>query len=193
MAVYAVQLRQAQGGGTHPNVFKYSNVFYVNESTAAEAATQGLTIWNEMKAAIFEYAYCYSIYATDLVPSTTNYYQFAVPEGQQRGLLAYTGDPFVVHPIICGRVDLLVPSSRPSRKFVRGAYASDVFANGGRAFIGTYTTLLQDAFASAVSETGGAMCDVDGQTISSAIAIGVTTHELGRDAYNDLPSPPPLG
>jgi hypothetical protein len=193
MAVYAVQLRQAHGGGGHPHNFKYSNVFYVNEDSALSAANTGLLIWNAMKAAMFEWAYCYSIYATDLVPATTNYAQVPVPSEDQRGLLSYSGTPFVVHPIICARVDLLVNSSRPSRKFVRGGYASDVFNNGGVTFVGTYLTLLQNAFAQILIDTGGSLVDVDGQGVTAPQVLGVTTRELGREAYNDLPTPPAFG
>lgn len=193
MAVYAVQLRQAQGGGSYPNAFKYSNVFYVNEDSAASAAANGLIIWNAMKAAMFESAYCYSIYATDLVPATTNYAQVPVPTEDQRGLLAPAGGSLTYNPIVCGRVDLLVPSSRPSRKFVRGGYATDVIANGGRSFVGTYALELQDAFNQILLDTGGQLCDVDGQPVSAALMVGVTTRELGREAFSDVPTPPPFG
>lgn len=193
MAVYAVQLRQAFGGGTLPYAYKFSNVFYVNEPSAAEAATQGLTIWNEMKAAVFEGVYCSSIYATDLVPATTNYYQVPVPVEDQRGLLAYPGGTDIYNPIVCARVDLLVNSSRPSRKFHRGGYETSVFANGGRAFIGTYLTTLQAAYTDIITETGGSLCDVDGQLVTAALALGVTTRELGREAFSDVPTPPAFG
>lgn len=193
MAVFAVQLRQAQGGGSYPNAFKYSNVFYVNEPTAADAAADGLIIWNAMKAAIFESAYCYSIYATDLLPNTPNYYQLPVPSGDQRGDLAPVGGAQTYHPIVCARVDLLVPNSRPSRKFVRGGYATDVMANGGRAFVGTYQTLLQDAFNQILIDTGGQLCDIDGQAVAGMQVIGVTTRELGAEAFSDVPTPPSFG
>lgn len=193
MAVFAVQLRQAQGGGAYPNSFKYSNVFYVNEPTAADAAADGLIIWGAMRAAIFESAYCYSIYATDLVPGTANYYQMAVPAGSQRGLLVPIAGAQTYNPIVCGRVDLLVPNSRPSRKFVRGGYATDVMANGGRAFVGTYQLLLQEAFDQILIDTGGQLCDVDGQPVSGTQTLGVTTRELGREAFSDVPTPPAFG
>lgn len=193
MAVYAVQLRQAQGGGAYPNAFKYSNVFYVNEATAFDAAANGLIIWMAMREAMFESAYCASIYATDLVPSTANYYHLPVPVGDQRGVLAPTGGAITTHPTVCGRVDLIVPSSRPSRKFVRGGYATDVFANGMRAFVGSYLLQLQDAFEAIITNTGGQLCDVDGQAVSTAIAMGVTTHQLGAEAFNDVPTPPSFG
>lgn len=193
MAVFAVQLRQAQGGGGYPNSFKYSNVFYVNEPTAADAAADGQIIWMAMREAMFESAYCASVYATDLVPGTANYYHLPIPVGDQRGVLAPVGGSLTVHPIVCGRVDLIVPSSRPSRKFVRGGYATDVFANGMRAFVGTYLLALQDAFEAIITNTGGQLCDVDGQPVVAAIAMGVTTHELGAEAFNDVPTPPSFG
>ena len=193
MAVYAVQLRQAQGGGSWPNVFKYSNVFYVNEDSAASAAANGLLIWNAIKESYFQEAYCYSIYATDLVPATTNYAQVPVPSGDQRGSLVHSGTPFVTHPIICARIDLLVPSSRPSRKFMRGAFASDCFANGNTAFIGTYLTTLETAWDQMITDLGGQLCDVDGQGVTAPQVVGVTTREFGREAYNDLPTPPSFG
>lgn len=193
MAVYAVQLRQAFGGGTLPFAYKWSNVFYTNEDSAFSAASVGLLIWNAMKAACFEGTYCSSIYATDLVPATTNYAQIPVPVEDQRGTLAYPGATDIYNPIVCARVDLLVNSSRPSRKFHRGGYETSVFANGGRAFIGTYLTTLQGAYTQILVDTDFGLCDVDGQAVTAALALGVTTRELGREAFSDVPTPPPFG
>lgn len=193
MAVYAVQLRQAFGGGELPYAYKFSNVFYVNEDSAASAANVGLLIWNAMKAAVFEGVYCNSIYATDLVPATTNYAQIPVPTEDQRGLMAYPGGTDIYNPIVCARVDLLVNNSRPSRKFHRGGYETSVFANGGRAFIGTYQLALQSAYATILVDTDFGLCDVDGQVVTAALVMGVTTRELGREAFSDVPTPPPFG
>ena len=87
---------------------------------------------------------------------------------------------------------LLVPDSRPSRKFWRlGLYEGGVV--DGVTVAPSLVTAVRDAFVAFIGAFEGALRDPDGQALTGVGRITLTTREFGRTAGSDVPEPPPVG
>lgn len=190
MALFRVSLRQGHGGTTA--TYKWSNIFYVNMPDALSAALWGVSLWGSyLRFAAKTQVWCYQTYATDLVPGTDN---FAVaspdPEFQRGTIVQDISDEY--HPNIALAVTLVVPSSRPSRKFWRPGLQEVDIINGTAVEAGLVST-IGSQFAQAILNLDPPMLDPDSQQISNLGTIKLTTRRLGREAFSELPTPPPLG
>lgn len=190
MTVFQIRLKMAQGGGSWPNPFKYSYVYYANLANVSEAAAKGAEIWEALKQGHGEYAYCASVYASDLTPVTAIYEEIAIPSGDQRGLVNYGSNVNAYHPEVCYRQDMTVTASRPSRKYFRLAWTEDDLAPGGRTIISSSQDVINGMTVALAAVED--LCDVDGQPLVGFVNKGVTTHDLGRDSFALVPPPPPF-
>lgn len=193
MALFRVLTRMAAGGGTMPDAYKWSYIWYVEAADPAAAAAVGVDLWNESLAGCHnEYAYCYEIYASDLIESTSLYTVEAIPSGDQRGTLNTGGAGDFYNPNVVARVELNVAGGRPSRKYVRIPLIESWVANGGRNIgLTSVQTALETAFASAIATPG--LRDESGNSFSGITYKGLTIRRLGKNARNDLPTPPSFG
>lgn len=193
MALHRVITRLAAGGGTFPDAYKWSYVWYMEAADPASAALAGATLWvAHLRKGHNEYAYCYEVYASDLVQSTTLFTTLGVTPAVQRGLFDAPTEFEAYNPSIVVRVDLNVTSGRPSRKFHRVPLLEGDVGSGGRAISnGALTAAINEAYEEVVAFPG--LRDESGNTFSGWSIQGLTTRRLGRDARNDLPSPPSFG
>ena len=191
MALYKTALRMAHDT-TWSNRRKWSTTFYLEAASSAAAAAAmvgawSLTLRNATDASVF----AYEVYATDLVPGTSDYTVQPIVQSQQRGVRASPGgEKYLLKA--CIAVTLAVPNSRPSRKFWRmGLHEADVF--NGVVVDPAVAALVQSWFNELVSELAITILDPDGQPVTGVQKTYLTTREFGRYAGNEVPDPPPVG
>lgn len=135
--------------------------------------------------------YAYEVYATDLLPNTTNFTTVPIPVGQQRGSRSIVdlGEPYI--PKACVSVNINVPNSRPSRKFWRpGLFEADVV--NGTSITPGLRAAIEGAFIIVVNNNPN-LRDPDGQFFSDVGSLRLTTRNFGRESTNLVPLGPALG
>lgn len=165
--------------------YKWSNTWYVSRADRFEAASAAVGMASFYPQALWEDAFVYNVYVSDMIPNTTNYENIPIGTegvGQITGLY---GEPY--HPFICTRVDLTVPGSRPSRKFWRTPLFEGMVSNG-RLIAPEIAAAISAAMADMTTVSG--LCDVDGEGITGHLVKGVTSRRLGRQAFFDVPLKP---
>lgn len=184
MALFRVITRLALR--TSADAYTWSYVWYVEEADVEAAAVYGRDeIWPSLAVCHKAYTYCYQVYASDLVPSTTNYTVIGVDAGDQPGLIAASSQLYRASTVV--RVELNVAGGRPSRKFVRPALEETDITNG--------TTLeadIIDAINGAFTDilAASALRDESGNTFSGYTIAGLSDRRLGKFARNDVPPAP---
>lgn len=190
MPVHRVALRLASDIPGQP-ARKWSNTFFLNEATPFVAANVLASAWERfLRQSCTERVFAYEIYATDLVPNTTNYVVVPVAPGVQRGTQPFgNNEPYM--PKVCLSVELLVNASRPSRKFWRTGLREVEVTNGvdvSAVTVGAVRSAFNDFLADTAT-----LVDPDGQSVFGVGKIRLTTREFGRESTNLVPTPPPLG
>lgn len=191
MALYRVLTRLAAGGSGFPDAYKWSYVWYCEASTAVDAANWGASLWvDHMRGAHTNYAYCYEVYASDLVPNTTNYTVLAMAAGVQR---ATGGSPsselYLTDTAI--RVELTVSGGRPSRKYWRPPLFEEQVGPGGRTVSAGVLTTLNAALTGITNDPD--IRDESGNLFTGYVIKSVSTRRLGKFARTALPLPPAFG
>lgn len=199
MALYAVSLRQARERGGVP-LYKWSNRFYTEADSSFVAASRGVAWWaTYLRNAARTDVWCYQVYATDVAPpnaggtpTTSDFTILPVSQGDARGNLStQSTEPGAYWRDLSLVVELRVPNSRPDRKFWRPGFMESDFNFSGvfenilllSAVFSSFNNLLQT----------GELRSGDGEFITSVTPRRATTRRLGRLAFYDLPSPPPVG
>lgn len=193
MTLYRVQLKCAVQGGSYPKPYTFSYIWYIDAESVLLAGDRGVALWvDHLKAAHSEYAYCYEVYASDMLEGTDAFTTVPVPAGDQRGTFGTgtTGDWY--NPNTAVRIDLAVAGGFPSRKWHRFPLFESWVASGGEAFQGTgFTEALTLAYGGAVGETY--VRDESGNGFSGVAIKGIRIKRLGKFAYNDVPIGPAFG
>lgn len=190
MPIYIVDFSQARERGGQV-LFKWGNTFKINSPSAIAAAAAGVGMWVAyLRGAVRADVFCYEVYASDQIPGTQDFATQVVPEGQQRGTLAESGDePY--WPDVALNVELLVPGQRPDRKYWRPGLTEADFVNG--VFTSpTLTAAVEAAFNAAIA-AASSLVDGQGNNFTAATATRVGNRRLGKLARFDLPTPPPEG
>lgn len=187
MPLYRVSWRQA-----HDNTFinrrKWSNVLYLFAATSVEAAAAGVVGWNILRAGQTNNVFCYEVNATDLTAGTDDFTTQAVPAANQRGSAPpNSGERYL--PKVCMAVTLLVPGSRPSRKFWRvDLHETDI--SEGVTLNPALVTTVTNAWNNFISIGDGQWVDPDGQELAGVGTVRLTTRQFGRESAVDVPAPP---
>ena len=189
MPLFRASLRMAHDT-TWPSRRKWSNTFYFNVANAAAAAAALVVGWvDHLRNAADETIFAYEVYATDLVPSTSNYVVQPIAPGSRRGTIAIGSRGEVYLPKTSVAVELLVPGSRPSRKFWRpGLREADV--ENGDTVDPDILLLINTAFEDFVTAASPGLVDPDTEQITAVGQFRLTTREFGRTAGADVPAPP---
>lgn len=195
MTLYRATLRQALGGGTSPDAYKWSNVWYV-EAASPEAAGELIAAdWEDtLRTNCSVLVYAYEVYVSDLLPETVSFTTVPIAEAVQRGLgTGMTGDGTnLYNPNVCLRIDLPVSGGFASRKWVRPGLNEEAVAPGGlvmsntgwqSAILGQYDAMAAKAHIK----------DESGNAFVGATLVGLRTHRLGKFARFELPIPPAFG
>lgn len=186
MPLFRVQTRVAQDTpSTTP--YKWSYLWYVDAEGLEAAVAVGEAIWAALRPAHSTYAFCYELYITDLLPSTTNFITSPITPGNQRGTAGSV--TALLPPFNVARIDLNVVGSRPSRKFARLPLGEAQIANG--VLEDTAADTFRDAFSDAISIPG--VVDESGNGFVGVTVKGVTSRRLGKFAYTGVPNGPALG
>lgn len=185
MPLFRVQLRMAINRPDLGQVYKWSNLYFGEVADAADGVAKGVSWWSVLRSCHNENAFCYAVYASDLVPATTNYLIGSVPEELQLGTL--TGSGGFLPPFNVARVDLAVASSRPSRKFLRVPLQEGDITLGQ--LTGAIVDAIDDTFTDLLALTD-APVDESGNAFVGALTLGVTSRRLGKFAFTAVPSPP---
>lgn len=165
---------------------KWRNTFYIVEADAAGAADQCRNAWevvlrNHCRA----FVYAYEVYATDLVPNTSNYVLMPVDTEFQRGNLDAGSDFYALEH--CLAISIAVPNSRPSRKFWRPGLLESDFVDG----VFQNTTLRDQIIEDWNTMIGNnANYDVDGEPWTSVLSVKQSIRRLGRTAPFSVPAGP---
>jgi len=193
MPRFRVQTRMAYGGGDAVDAFKWSNLWYINASNVMGAAALGADLWvSVLQAAHSEYAYCYEVYASDLLEETVSFTTEAIAPGDQRGNVSGGTTVNLYNPNIVNRWDLLVAGGFPSRKFMRWGLDEEHVEPGGRSVTASaWATAIQTAMSDAIAFEG--IVDESGNGFSGVTDHGLVTRRLAKLARAGLPSPPSLG
>lgn len=191
MALYKVSWRKSWDTANIARR-KWSTTIYIEAASSVAAAAAGVGMWvSFLRQACRNTVFCYEVYATDLVPGTSDYTVQGVPAGSQRGTLALTGlgEPYL--PKACISVTIPVTGSRPSRKFWRpGLFEADVVNGEGLlTTIGDVVKAQWDAALAAASS----LRDPDNELLTANVTVRLTTREFGRESTNLPPEPPPVG
>lgn len=185
MALFRVVVRKAWRSATE--AFKWSNVYYTDAPDVATAAGRGLGYWNRERIFHDTTTFLYEVYASDLVPLTQNFTTLPAVDGQEFG--QYLDATELYHPSIVLRVDFLVPSSRPSRKFYRIPFREGTVVNG----VGTlaaFTAAATDGLDQLLALGAQAPVDESGNGFTGYVIRGLTTRRLGREAHEGVPAAP---
>lgn len=194
MTLYRATLRQACGGGTVPDAYKWSNIFYINTSSAIFAAEIMSDFWTDtMRPAFSVVNYAYEVYVSDLAPETTNFTTLAIDPGNQRG--TYTpaeSSNNLYTSAVAYRVDINVPGGYASRKWFRWGLCESVVAPGGHDLNdASWMVAINVMVASLAAST--TIRDESGNAFSGYTLRGIHGKRLGKNARNNLPTPPAFG
>lgn len=183
MPIYRAQMKIAVNESS--GAFKWSNVFFVDAASATAACDYAITLWDShWRKAHTTTAFMYEVYASDLLPTTVDYaIKSHLLTSSIFGAIAPSGDLMPV--FVVARVDLNVPNSRPSRKYVRAPYYEGAVATDN--LVGTALAGLQDAANGVV---GSGIRDESGAVITSATLKGITSRRLGKFAFVGVPGKP---
>lgn len=195
MAIYRCTLRQAIGGGTSPDAYKWSNVWYIDAADVAAAASQMATVWEDiLRTTCSVMVYAYEVYASDLLPESVDFTTLAIAPAVQRGTSSGpTGDGTdLYNPNIVLRIDLGVAGGYASRKWVRVGLNEVAVAPGGLIMSNTTWQAGIIAAYDDVTEVSG-MVDESGNPFTGASLIGLRVKRLGKFARFELPIPPAFG
>lgn len=195
MAIYRCTLRQAIGGGTSPDAYKWSNVWYIDAADVAAAAAQMATIWSTiLRTTCNVLVYAYEVYASDLLPTSVEFTTLPIAPGSQRGTSAeITGDGTDLYtPTVALRIDLTVPGGYASRKWVRVGLNEPAVAPGGNIMANTaWQEEIRDAYYATTVVSG--VVDESGNAFSGVTFVGIRSKRLGKFARFDMPTPPAFG
>lgn len=195
MGLFRTVLRQAIGGGASPDAYKWSNIWYVDAADVEAAANQMITVWEDiLRPSCTQMVYAYEVYASDLVPDTTNFTTIGIVPGHQRGTSSTaTGDGTDFYtPAVALRIDMHVAGGFASRKWVRVGLNEAAVAPGGLTMSNTsWQTAISNAYND-VTEVSG-MVDESGHPFTGATLVGIRAKRLGKFARFDLPIPPAFG
>lgn len=184
MALFRVLTRMAVR--TSADAYTWSYVWYVEAADVDAAAVVGRDeIWPSLAVCHKTIAFCYEIYASDLVPSTTNYTVIGVDAGDQPGLVTGSGQLYRATSVC--RVELNVAGGRPSRKYLRLPFDETEVTNG----IVIETSAIDDingTFTDIVAITS--LRDESGNLFTGYTIKGVTDRRLGKLARNAVPPSP---
>lgn len=191
MTLYKTALRMAHDV-TFSQRRRWSTTFYVEAANATAAASAIAVAWNAtLKNGCDTRVFAYEVYATDQLPGTEDFAVVGIPASQQRGTIdAGASEAYLLKAAIA--VELLVPNSRPSRKFWRPGLRETQVVNGVSVEANT-ASLVRTAFTNFLTTMGSALKDPDGQTFSGVGKLTLTTRQFGREAGSNLPEPPPVG
>lgn len=197
MALFKVAIRQALAPAL-VTIRKWSNTFQLNASNGTEAAEFGIDLWeNYLRNAVRTMVFAYEVYATDVgpdgagTPGTQNFASLPVPQASQRGTIAWNSATESLYwRDVCLQVELMVPNSRPDRKYWRPGLVESDFDQNGTWSSGGLVTAIEDRFNTIT--TLGLVLDGDGSTFSGAQVSKVGSRRLGRESGFDLPPAPPL-
>lgn len=186
MAIYRMQTRIAQDTpSTTP--YKWSYLWYVDAADLSAAVAVGEALWAALRPAHSNYAYCYELYITDLVPSTTNFVTSPITAGNQRGTAGLVTN--LLPSFNVARIDLNVVGSRPSRKFQRLPLGETQIQNG--VLEDSASDTFREAYLDAIAIPG--IVDESGNGFVGVTVKGVTSRRLGKFAYTGVPNGPALG
>jgi hypothetical protein len=188
MPVYRANLRMAHDV-TWPQRRKWSTTFHMLTANVETAAAALVGEWvTYLRNAASDTIFAYEVYASDMLPGTSDYVVLPIPSGSQRGTIDNgANQPYLLKTAV--RVNLNVAGSRPSFKFWRPGLVETQVENGVAITAGL-TTAITTAFTNFISDLEGVLVDVDGQPVTTLGAFRLTTREFGRYAGNDVPSPP---
>ena len=171
---------------TDADAYKWSYVWYVDAASVGDAADYGAEeIWPALAQAHLSVAFCYEVYASDLVPETTNYTVVSPIIANQPGEI--TASSQLYNPSIVVRVELNVAGSRPSRKYHRMPLQESDVTNGIILESGA-TTAVSNAYSDVLGLTS--LRDESGNLFSGYTVRGITTRRLGKLSRNDVPPTP---
>lgn len=192
MPRYRTALRMAHDL-TFPQRRKWSTTFFIEAASALEAADLVRAAWvAQLRPGAATSVFAYEVYATDLLPATSDYAVVPVAPGSQRGTFNQLGGVQKYLLKACIAVTLPVTGSRPSRKFWRFGLNEDDVVDG--VSLGSVvTTNVANAWTAFVGALGAALVDPQGQAITGVSRLRLTTREFGRTAGADVPEPPPVG
>lgn len=189
MTLFRVELRKAITLDNSTGYRKWRNTFYVDTTTPILACTQVHDGWkNILRDCVRDKVYAYQVYATDMLPSTSNYHIMAIEEGFQRGNITTPDELYAVDN--CLAVNITVPVSRPSRKFWRAGYCESDYNQGvfsNTTFINLINTKFDDLIGSFEFR------DIDGQLWVSTLITKPSLRTMGKTTRFDVPNPPPVG
>jgi len=195
MTLYRATLRQALGGGTSPDAYKWSNVWYVEASDPESAGELLAGDWVDiLRVHASVLCYAYEVYVSDLLPGTTAFTTVPIAPGSQRGLgTGMTGDGTdLYNPNICLRVDLPVSGGFASRKWHRCGLNEAAVAPGGLIMSNTtWQSQIVADYAAMASQAH--IRDESGNAFTGATLVGLRPKRLGKFARFELPVPPAFG
>lgn len=193
MTLYRAQLKMAVAGGSVPRPYRFSYVWFLEAESPVQAASRGVQLWNEaLKPAHNDYAFCYEVYASDLLPDTAAFSTEAVLPGDQRGTLGVAAAGEFYNPNMALRVDLLVAGGYASRKWHRLPLFEGWVASGGESFsVSGVESAVAAAYADAIALPF--IRDESGNGFSGVSLRGIRVKRLGKFAFSDIPTPPSFG
>jgi hypothetical protein len=184
MALFRMLTRMAMR--TSADAYTWSYVWYVEAADVEAAAVHGRdVVWPSLADAHKVYAFCYQIYASDLVPNTTNYTNLAVDPADQPGTIAASGQLYRASTTV--RVELNIAGGRPSRKFHRVPLEEDDVTNGLTIATGIASD-VSAAYAALLAASD--IRDESGNTFSGYTVRGLSDRRLGKTSRNSVPPSP---
>lgn len=194
MANFLTQLRMCVGASGFPDAYKYSYVFFTEAGTPGEAISNGISIWEDaLRQCHGEVAFCYEIYASDLLPDTTNFSTGAMPSGLERGTVGMGGSTNLYNPNHAVRIDLPVAGGFPSRKWLRLGFLEEWIAPGGLQIGSTAIIEVLDEMRADLGALSFLRDESGGTYFGTPTFEGFRTKRLGKFARFDLPPFPAFG
>lgn len=195
MALYRATIRSAAGGGSSPDAYKWSNIWYIEGTGVGTAAADAVSLWvTHLRPATNPYFYAYEVYISDLVPDTTVFGTYPIIPGEQRGTRGGFGNTALdwYNPAIVHRYDLTVAAGFSSRKWMRFGLTEASVAPGG-------LTMSDSDWQASITTAMGACTaeafvrDESGNAFTGVLAKGLQPKRLGKFARYQLPTPPAFG